>query len=43
MSRPSTPAQLFGALFAAVQERGLFADSKIFADAVPRIPPHAIV
>ena len=43
MSLPSTPAQLFGALFAAVQERGLFADSKIFADAVPRIPPHAIV
>ena len=37
------PSDLFGALFAAVQERGLFADSKTFADAVPRRAPDAIM
>ncbi|MCW3834790.1 alpha,alpha-trehalase TreA [Sphingomonas canadensis] len=37
------PAQLFGPLFAAVQERGIFADSKTFADAVPRAAPEAIL
>jgi len=30
-----SPSQLYGGLFAAVQESGLFADSKTFADAVP--------
>jgi alpha,alpha-trehalase len=34
---------LFGALFAEVQERRLFADSKTFADAVPRRPAEAIM
>lgn len=37
------PSALFGALFAAVQERRLFNDSKTFADAVPRRPPAAIM
>jgi len=41
--RPVPPAQLYGALFAAVQEAGLFADSKTFADAVPLRDPAAIV
>lgn len=43
MNRPSSPAQLFGPLFAAVQERGLFADSKTFADATPRYPAAEIL
>ncbi|MES2337674.1 MAG: alpha,alpha-trehalase TreF [Pseudomonadota bacterium] len=43
MNRPSSPAQLFGPLFAAVQERGLFADSKTFADAIPRYPAGQIM
>ena len=40
MSSPSDPPQspqhLWGALFAAVQQAGLFPDGKAFADAVPR-------
>ena len=35
---PPGPAALFGPIFTAVQERALFADSKSFADAVPRRP-----
>jgi len=38
-----TPAGLFGPLFAAVQECGLFPDSKTFADARPRRAPAAIL
>jgi alpha,alpha-trehalase len=34
----ASPARTWGALFAAVQEARLFADSKTFADAVPRCP-----
>lgn len=34
----STPAELYGPLFAAVQERNILADGKIFVDAVPRRP-----
>ncbi|WP_447727062.1 alpha,alpha-trehalase TreA [Sphingomonas koreensis] len=37
------PSDLFGDLFAMVQERGLFPDSKTFADAIPRRPPEAIL
>ena len=39
----TSPADGLGALFAAVQERALFADGKTFADAVPRRAPAAIV
>lgn len=38
-----TPAGLFGPLFVAVQECGLFPDSKTFADACPRRVPAAIL
>ncbi|MFT4026195.1 MAG: trehalase family glycosidase [Novosphingobium sp.] len=38
----SPPSQLYGALFVAVQESGLFADSKTFADAIPLRDPAAI-
>ncbi|MDO7841819.1 alpha,alpha-trehalase TreA [Sphingomonas immobilis] len=38
-----TPSDIWGPLFAAVQERGLFPDSKTFADAVPRRPVAAIL
>ncbi len=41
--RPAPPSELFGTLFAAVQERGLFSDSKTFADAVPRRAADAIM
>lgn len=40
---PQQPSELFGDLFAEVQERGIFADSKTFADAVPRRAPAAIL
>ncbi|WP_231737074.1 hypothetical protein [Sphingopyxis sp. HXXIV] len=33
-----TPAELYGPLFARVQERGILSDGKIFVDAVPRRP-----
>lgn len=35
-SNPSSPQQQWGPLFKAVQLAGLFGDSKLFADAVPR-------
>lgn len=38
-----TPAELFGPLFAAVQERGILTDGKTFVDAVPRHPVEAIM
>jgi alpha,alpha-trehalase len=38
-----TPADLFGPLYAAVEEQHLFADSKRFADAVPRHPAASIM
>lgn len=37
------PSDLFGDLFTTVQERGLFPDSKTFADAIPRRAPDAIL
>jgi alpha,alpha-trehalase len=40
---PRPPSALYGPLFAAVQESGLFSDSKTFADARPRRAPAAIV
>lgn len=40
---PRQPSELLGALFATVQERGLFSDSKSFADAVPRRDVAAIL
>ena len=40
---PSQPSELFGALFAEVQEGGIFADSKTFADAVALRAPAAII
>lgn len=47
MKRPRridpTPAELYGALFAAVQERGILTDGKTFVDAVPRRPVEAIM
>ncbi len=38
-----TPAELYGPLFSAVQEGGIFADGKAFVDAVPRRPIEAIL
>ncbi|MGU3391641.1 alpha,alpha-trehalase TreA [Sphingomonas sp. M1A8_2b] len=40
---PQSPAQLFGPLYKAVQMRGLFPDSKTFADATPKRPAKAII
>lgn len=40
---PPSPAQLFGPLYKAVQMRGLFPDSKTFADATPKRPAKAIL
>lgn len=40
---PQSPADLFGPLFAAVQNEQLFADGKTFADAVPKRAPEAIL
>ncbi len=40
---PKSPAQLFGPLYHAVQMRGIFPDSKTFADAVPKRPASAIL
>ena len=39
----ATPHDLFGPLYAEVETRGLFADNKAFADAVPRRSPAAIL
>lgn len=41
--KPRQPSELLGTLFIAVQERGLFTDSKTFADAVPRRDVAAIL
>jgi alpha,alpha-trehalase len=38
-----TPAELFGPLFSAVQERAILSDGKAFVDAVPRRPASAIL
>ncbi|MEO0319250.1 MAG: hypothetical protein RL404_2927 [Pseudomonadota bacterium] len=38
-----TPAELFGPLFSAVQERSILSDGKAFVDAVPRRPAAAIL
>jgi len=47
MTRPRrnalTPAELYGPLLAAVQERGILTDGKTFVDAVPRRPVEAIM
>ncbi len=40
---PKSPAQLLGPLYHAVQMRGIFPDSKTFADAVPKRPAAAIL
>jgi alpha,alpha-trehalase len=40
---PPTPAQQFEELFVRVQSEALFADSKTFADALPRSMPEAIL
>lgn len=40
---PRSPLERFGPLFEAVQDIGLFPDSKTFADAVPRRHPDAIL
>lgn len=42
-STVATPADLYGPLFAAVQERRVFPDGKTFVDAVPRRRPAAIL
>lgn len=41
--KPRQPSELLGTLFVTVQERGLFTDSKSFADAVPRRDVAAIL
>ncbi len=40
---PAPPQELFGELFVRVQEGQLFADSKTFADAVPKLSPPQIL
>jgi alpha,alpha-trehalase len=40
---PDPPEVLFGDLFVAVQTAGIYADSKTFADAVPRASPQTIL
>ncbi len=40
---PPSPADIYGPLFAAVQEARVFPDGKTFADAVPREKPDAIM
>jgi alpha,alpha-trehalase len=42
-TRPPTPSELFGALYARVETEHLFPDSKTFADAVPLKSPEAIL
>lgn len=39
----SSPSDIFGPLFSAVQSSGIFDDSKLFADAIPRRNPAAIL
>jgi len=40
---PSPPQELFEGLFSSVQLSGIYADSKLFADAVPKSAPHEIL
>jgi alpha,alpha-trehalase len=40
---PSPPQELFGGLFSTVQLSGIYADSKLFADAVPKSAPEQIL
>lgn len=40
---PDPPQALFKDLFAAVQTKHVYADSKVFADAIPNIPPADIL
>jgi alpha,alpha-trehalase len=42
-SWPSPPRDLFNGLFVAVQTSGIYADGKVFVDAVPRTAPAEIV
>ena len=42
-SAEPTPAEIYGPLLAAVQERGILTDGKTFVDAVPRRPVDAIL
>jgi alpha,alpha-trehalase len=42
-SWPASPDELFGALFADVQLKEIFADQKTFADAVPKRDPATVV
>ncbi|MFC0205350.1 alpha,alpha-trehalase TreF [Novosphingobium soli] len=42
-AQTASPSDIFGPLFDAVQMRRLFADSKTFADAIPRRSPPAIL
>lgn len=40
---PPHPAEIYGALFRAVQRGHLFADQKTFVDCVPKLPPEEIL
>ena len=40
---PASPAELYGTLFEQIQLRRLFADGKVFVDAVPKRPANDIV
>ena len=40
---PSPPQELFDGLFVAVQTQGIYADGKLFADAVPKTAPAQIL
>lgn len=42
-TQPPSPADLYGDLFVAVQERRIFDDSKTFTDAAPRKAPASIM
>ena len=42
-AQQASPADLYGALFAAVQAEKIFADGKTFVDAVPKRAPEAIM
>jgi alpha,alpha-trehalase len=40
---PQPPSVIYGELFEAVQLENIFADSKTFPDAIPRLPPGSIM
>jgi alpha,alpha-trehalase len=42
-THPAPPQQLFDGLFVAVQSAGIYPDSKLFADAVPKAAPAQIL